>query len=96
MKQVGLYEATWPSRKRLYLRVTHKAVIYFISAFSMGDDFFISYRMGFRPALKEKEEDNNKTFYQTDSEKAFIESMHKIVLQAIETVTKQYGNRYVT
>lgn len=92
IKQVALYEEGWPSRKRLYLRITHKAVIYFISVFAMGEDFFISCRMGFRPALIMGKKDE-KTFYQTDSERAFVSSIHKIVLHSVEIVTKQYGTR---
>lgn len=38
-------------------------------------------------------ENDEKTFYQTDSEKAFTESMHKIVLRALDIIIKQYGDR---
>lgn len=91
-QQVSLYEEGWLSRKRLYLRVTRKRVIYFISAFQEGKDFFISYRMGHRPALIEADSDE-QSFFQNDGELAFIESMHKIVLHAVDSMTKQYGNR---
>jgi hypothetical protein len=92
IKQVGLHESEWPSRKRVYMRITHKAIIYFVFSAPMGEDFFISYRMGFRPELVANK-DENKTFYQSDSEKAFIASMHKVIIHTMEVIIKQYGDR---
>lgn len=80
------------SAKREYLRVQYRNYIFTICAAPFGKNFFVSWRLGeIKSRLFAKQE--QKTFYEQDTELLFSLVVKTSVEQAVALLTEQVGVR---
>lgn len=106
LSRVTLSEAGLFSSNREYLRIQRDQYTFDICAAPFGKEFFISWwlvensgslqllltRLPFIGRFFIKQT-NRKTYYQIDTETMFMESIHSILLQLIDSITEQKGLR---
>lgn len=108
IRRVTFYEEGWPSRKREYLFVRRKKTCFLISGYVFGSDYYICVRQGYKklPELETQflssipiirdivlHKPKLKTYFQIDTEKAFMDTVRKSIITSCEFFKNPYAYR---